>query len=129
MIMEGRLYHIIMTPAMLITLVCGFTMIGLNGFDWMKFNMWIIYKLGFIGLLIGYHAWCKKIMNTLKEGRLPMSSMQLRYFNEIATLLLLIIVLLAVFKNALSVVYAFVAIVTLLVFLMIGIKLYRKWRA
>ena len=127
-IMEHRLYNIIMTPAMLITLICGSSMIRLNGIDWLQYNMWMIYKLGFILLLIGYHAWCKKIMNQLNNDTSPMSSTQLRYFNEIATLLLLIIVLLAVFKNGLSMVYALTAIVILVFLLMIGIKMYKKWR-
>ena len=45
-IMESRLYTIIMTPAMIVTFICGFSMIGLNGFDWLEYNMWMIYKIG-----------------------------------------------------------------------------------
>jgi putative membrane protein len=127
-LMEKRLYNIIMNPAMILTYVGGFTMIFYYGWDWFTGNIWMHWKLGFVFLLTGYHHYSKGIIRKLSLGKIPMSSNQLRYYNEIATLLLLAIVLLAVFKSRLDFIYAFVTIIIFMFLLMLGIKAYKNYR-
>ena len=128
-LMESRLYNIIMTPAMLITISCGLIMLHLRGFDWFRFNIWMHWKLLFVICLVAYHFYCKKIMLKLSLGQATMSAMQLRFFNEITTILLLAIVLLAVYKNGLNFIYAFSGIVFTILLLVVGIRFYKKLRA
>jgi putative membrane protein len=127
-LMEKRLYNIIMNPAMIITYIGGFTMIFYYGWDWFAANSWMHWKLGFVFLLTGYHHYNKKIIQKLKKGEVFMTSNQLRFYNEIATLLLLAIVLLAVFKSRLDFIYAFVTIIIFMLLLMMGIKAYKNYR-
>ncbi len=111
--MEKRLYNIIMNPAMILTYIGGLTMIFYYGWEWFTANIWMHWKLGFVFLLTGYHHYNKKIIRKLAIGEIPMTSTQLRFYNEIATVLLLAIVLLAVFKSRLDFIYAFIAIIYL----------------
>ncbi len=127
-IMENRLYHIIMTPAMIITLIGGFTMLYLRGWEWWKLSIWMHWKFGFIILLIGYHHYSKSIMRKLQNGEAPMTSTQLRLYNEITTLFLVAIALLAVYKNTLSFIYAFAGLIGVGILLGMGVKFYKKIR-
>jgi putative membrane protein len=127
-LMEKRLYNIIMNPAMILTYVGGFTMIFYYGWDWFTGNIWMHWKLGFVFLLTGYHHYSKGIIRKLSAGKIPMSSTKLRYYNEIATVILLAIVLLAVFKSRLDFIYAFVSIIIFMFLLMLGIKAYKNYR-
>lgn len=128
-LMESRLYNIIMTPAMWITVSCGFIMLYLRGLDWLRFNIWMHWKLLFVFCLVAYHFYCKKIMQKLSLGQATMTAMQLRFFNEITTILLLVIILLAVYKNGLNFIYAFFGIVFTILLLIMGIRFYKKLRA
>ncbi len=127
-LMEKRLYNIIMNPAMVLTYIGGFTMIFYYGWDWFTANIWMHWKLGFVFLLTGYHHYSKGIIRKLSAGNIPMSSTQLRYYNEIATVILLAIVLLAVFKSRLDFIYAFTAVIVFVMLLVLGIRLYRRLR-
>ena len=127
-LMEKRLYNIIMNPAMILTYIGGFTMIFYYGWDWFTGNIWMHWKLGFIFLLTGYHHYSKRIIRKLENAEIPMNSNQLRYYNEIATVILLAIVLLAVFKSRLDFIYAFVSIIIFMFLLMLGIKAYKNYR-
>jgi putative membrane protein len=127
-IMEGRLYRIIMTPAMIITFVGGFAMIFLRGWEWFSFNPWLHWKIGLVLLLVGYHHYSKSIMGGLAAGEKVMTSTQFRLYNEITTLFLAAIVLLAVYKNSLMFLYTFGGLIAFAVFLGMGVKWYKKIR-
>jgi uncharacterized integral membrane protein (TIGR00701 family) len=76
--MEGRVYRIIMTPAMVFTFICGFSMVGLGtklGLDWL-FQNWFQAKLLFLAALLGYHFWCKKILEKMERGEKTFDSFQ-----------------------------------------------------
>jgi protoporphyrinogen IX oxidase len=113
---------------MILTYVGGFTMIFYYGWDWFTGNIWMHWKLGFVFLLTGYHHYSKGIIRKLSAGKIPMSSTKLRYYNEIATVILLAIVLLAVFKSRLDFIYAFTAVIIFVLLLMVGIKVYKRHR-
>ncbi len=57
---------------------------------------WLRAKLALVALLIGYHAWLGKLVRDFAAGRNAHSPRWYRWFNEIPTLLLIGIVLLAV---------------------------------
>jgi protoporphyrinogen IX oxidase len=59
---------------------------------------WMHLKMPLVALLVGYHAWCYRLMLTLREGRPAPSQRWLRLFNEVPALLLVAIVVLAVVK-------------------------------
>lgn len=125
-IMERRLTNIIMTPAMILTIIFGGWMIYLNPVYLEMTWMWV--KIGLVILLIGYHHFCNKIRKDLKAEKISMSSTKLRFFNEIATLLLIGIVFLAVLKSVENAVGGIAALVLLSVVFMIIIKWYKKKR-
>lgn len=127
-IMENRLYKIIMTPALVITFVGGLSMLHLRGTVWLQYNPWMFWKLGFITLLVVYHAYSKSIMNKLAAGTKVMTSTQFRLYNEVTTLFLVVIVLLAVYKNSLQFLYAFAGLVGLGIALSLGVRFYKKIR-
>ena len=57
---------------------------------------WLRAKLVLVALLIGYHAWLGKLVRDFAAGRNAHGARWYRWFNEIPTLLLIGIVLLAV---------------------------------
>ena len=59
---------------------------------------WLHAKLGLVILLIGYHLWCRQLMLALRAGRNRHSQRWYRLFNEVPTVLLIAIVILAVVK-------------------------------
>ncbi|MBP0000844.1 MAG: protoporphyrinogen oxidase HemJ [Cyanobacteria bacterium SID2] len=96
-IMEKRLYNIITTPGMLVTAAMAVGIITTEP-DILK-SGWLHVKLLFVAILIGYHFYCGRLMKQLEKGECKLTSKQLRALNEGPTVLLLVIVMLAVFKN------------------------------
>ncbi len=127
-LMEERAYRIISNPAMMFTWVMGLVVLHLHGYDWFKVNVWMHIKLLLLVLLTVYHVLCKKYMLKLKDGQLPMSSFNFRLFNEVPTLLLVGIVLLAVYRNTLHFGIAFLSIILLGVVFYFFAKAYRRMR-
>lgn len=125
-IMENRLWYIITWPSMVLTLIFGPWLLILQP-GWLE-QPWMHFKLGFILLLVVYHIWCHKIYLQLQKDELKWTSGKLRMFNEIATILLFAIVFLVVVKTAMSGLFGILGILGLGIFLMLGIKLYKKVR-
>ncbi|MCL4124008.1 UNVERIFIED_CONTAM: hypothetical protein GTU68_024481 [Idotea baltica] len=101
-IMEDRVYRIICKQGMYITWTFGLLMVAMNGTDWLVANGWLHGKLLLVVLLTGYQHYCKKIIRNLGEGNSPYSSFGFRLFNEVPSILLLAIVLLAVYRNTID---------------------------
>ena len=92
--MEKRLFGIMTIGAML-TLLFGVSLLVVTpGFLQAG---WLHAKLALVLVLIGYHAWCYRLMRDLRAGR-KRSSTWYRVFNELPVLLLLAIVILVVVK-------------------------------
>lgn len=127
-IMENRLYKIIMTPALVITFVGGLSMLHLHGVTWLQYNPWMHWKLGLLVILVSYHFYSKSIMNRLAAGTKVMTSTQFRLYNEVTTLFLVAIVLLAVYKNSLQFWYALGGLLGLGIALGMGVRFYKKIR-
>lgn len=124
--MEKKLWWIITTPAMILTIVFGTWMIILNP-SYLQMP-WMHIKLGFVGLLLIYHFVCQKIMVDLKNNQFKWKSNGLRIWNEVATLALVAIVFLVVLKNELTWWKGTVGFFAVAVGLMLLIKLYKKIR-
>ncbi len=126
-IMEHKLWWIITTPAMILTLVFGIWMLFLNPEYYLRAN-WMYIKLAFVALLLVYHFVSQRILFQLKSGIFKLSSNQLRIFNEMATLALVAIVFLVVMKDSLSWIKGTIGFFAVAIALMIGIKIYKRLR-
>ena len=92
-LMEKRLYYGINIPSMILTLVFGIWMLVKNP-GYMQ-QPWMHVKLTFIVLLVGYHHMIAALMKKAWKQKLAWSSSALRILNEVATVFLICIVLLA----------------------------------
>ncbi len=125
-IMEKRLYSIITTPGMLVTIAMAIGIISTE--PGIIHQRWLHIKIGLVVLLIGYHHYCKMLMKKLAVDECNWSSQQLRGLNELPTLFLVSIVLLAIFKNNLPTDLTGYLIVGLVVLMAATIQLYARKR-
>ena len=125
-IMEKRLYNIITTPGMVVTLGCAIGLLVTQP-EYLK-QGWLHAKLGFVALLLFYHFYCGRLMKQLAENTCKWGSKQLRGLNELPTVMLLVIVLLAVFKNSLPTNTTVWVTFGLIIAMIATIQLYAKKR-
>ena len=94
--MAERLYRIITTPAMLATLVFGIAMLVANpAYLWLA---WVQAKLLLLGGLVVYDLYLGRVRRRFASGDFYLNSRQCRIRNEIPTLFLVGIILLAVLR-------------------------------
>ena len=96
-IQENNLYGFIGVPAMWATIISGSAMIVLMP-ELFKSGMWLHVKLTAALLLVAFHfslGWFKK---RLHEGRCTKSGKFFRIYSEVATILMIIIVIMVVVK-------------------------------
>jgi len=125
-IMEKRLWYIITWPSAIITLVLGPSMLqffSLSDSPWLKVKIFLVF------LLYIYQFYCHFLFKKLQQDKYILTSMRLRLFNEIATILLFAIVFLVVFKNLISLKYGIISVLVLAFVLMFFVKLYKKLRS
>lgn len=125
-IMEKRLYDIITTPGLFVTVAMAIGILSTN-MELLK-EPWLHYKLGFVAVLIGYHIYCAKLMKQLAADECKWTGQSLRALNEAPTLLLVVIVMLATFKNNLPTDLTAWLIFGLVIFMAVSIQLYAKIR-
>lgn len=65
---------------------------------WLPAPAWLHAKLALVGLLVLYHLYCYKLMRDFRRGHNRHSARFYRWLNEIPSLLLIAIVILAVVK-------------------------------
>jgi putative membrane protein len=126
-IMMQRLWWIITTPAMVLTVVFGTWMLFLNS-SYLLNAPWMHLKLSFVLVLLMYHFYSQKLLRNSEAGQMNWSSNQLRIWNEVATLLLVSIVFIVVLKGQLSWLTGTIGFFGVGILLMLGIKLYKKLR-
>ena len=93
-VMERKLYRGIMTPAMVASVVFG-------AWLWLGYGFsggWLDAKLVLVALLLAYHFWMGKIARDFARGVNIRSHVFYRWVNELPTVLLIAIVILAVVK-------------------------------
>jgi putative membrane protein len=123
---ESRLWNIITTPAMVLTVLAGVTMLYLN--PALLQASWMHVKLAFVVGLIAYHFICQRIMNQLKAGVFKLSSFQLRLWNEVATIFLVAIVFTVVLKSAVNWIFGLLGLIIFSAVIMSAVKLYKRYR-
>ncbi len=125
--MERRVYQIIVRPGAVITLIGGIGMLVLN--PYYLTEGWLQIKLGLVLGLLGFQAYAKTYVAGIEDGSRAVRPERLRMFNEVPTVFLLLIVLLAVLRSSLDAATAFGIVVVFVLLLGVGIRYYRGYRA
>jgi putative membrane protein len=97
--LETRLYKLIMMPAMIFTVVMAIAIISTE--PYVLREPWLHIKIVLVLVLIGFHFYCGRTIRKLHDGTCTTSSIQMRRINEVPTILLGLVTLLAIFKNTL----------------------------
>ncbi len=130
-IMQRRLWNFIAWPGMALSWIFGL---------WTAFNpypfefpypwnqIWFILKFGFVLALTLYHLKTHFIYKQMQNDIFRWTSMRLRMWNEVATLLLFVIIFLVIPKKNDGWVWALFALVLTGLAIYIGVFLYRRHR-
>ncbi len=96
-VMERKLYFYIMMPAMVLTWVFGLLLISSIGFDQLA-SKWLHIKLVLVLILTIYHVFLGFCLKKFSIDKNTYSSKFYRIFNEVPTILLILIVFIVIFK-------------------------------
>ena len=124
--MARRLWFGITWPSAVITLIMG-TSLLINQPSYLQHGFMHI-KLTLVLLLYLYHFSLHRIFRQLQSDTVRYTSQQLRMWNEIATLFLISIVFIIVLKNALSMVWGIAGLLIVTFLILLGIRIYKKFR-
>jgi len=130
-VMIKRLWFGITWPSALLTLVFGTWVMVSGGWDRSLANeggRWLLIKLVFVALLYVYHFTLHSLYNQQSRGIFKYTSQQLRIWNEVATIFLVPIVMLATVKQSISWIWGLVGLVAFVIVLMSAIKIYKAVR-
>lgn len=98
-LMEVRLLRIIINPAMIATWLFGFWLIEINGgMEFVKTAYWLHGKLFLLILMQLVHAFLARSRKLFAADKRPYSAKTYRIINEVPTILLFGIIILAVVK-------------------------------
>ena len=95
---ERNLIKIIITPAMLITLISGLLLLFKYNLEVLQNSLWLQLKLILLFFLFGYNGFLIKQGKLFALGERPRSEKFFRLINEIPALMTIIIVILVVVK-------------------------------
>ena len=131
-IMMKRLWYGITIPSAILTLIFGPLIMFLEG--WNKLILedagrWLLVKLIFVVLLYAYFISLHRIFKQQVQGIFKYTSQQLRIWNEVATIFLITIVMLATVKQAISFVWGLIGLVLFIIVLMSAIRIYKMLRS
>lgn len=93
-IMERKLYYGIMTPGAVLTVAFGLWL-------WLGYGYsggWLHAKLALVAILIAFHIYCNALLIAFKHDRNRHSHVFYRWINELPTIILIAVVILAVVK-------------------------------
>lgn len=97
-VMEHRLLRYIINPAMILTWILGVWLaIQINAFDPVN-GAWLHAKIGLVLLMQVVHAMMSRYRKAFARDERPKSEKYFRVFNEVPSVLMILIVLLVVFK-------------------------------
>ena len=96
-VMERKLYFYIMMPAMILSWIFGLLLISSIGFDQLA-NKWLEIKLILVLILTIYHLFLGVCLKKFSIDKNTYSSKFYRIFNEVPTILLILIVFIVIFK-------------------------------
>lgn len=89
-----RFTHMLMVPAVLL----GIWLWAGYGIGWGPGNGWMHGKLAVVGLALGYHHACMRVLRRFEAGANTRGHVWFRWFNEVPVLLLVVAVCLVVVK-------------------------------
>ena len=130
-VMIKRLWLGITWPSAILTLILGPWVMLKGNWDNIVFHpegRWLLIKLIFVILLYVYHFTLHAVYKQEAGGIFRYSSQQLRIWNEVATIFLVAIVMLASVKQSLSFVWGLAGLIAFIVVLMSAIKIYKNLR-
>lgn len=125
--MEERLWNIITVPALILMVLSGIYMF--YAMQWVYFNQgWMHVKLLFIVFLFVYHYYSWRLMKRLQAGQTILTSVQLRMLNEVATIILFVVVFAVVLRGYFVAYWyaSLLAFVAMGVLIMLVVKLVNK---
>lgn len=126
-IMSKRLWLGITWPSMILTIIFGGLLIYQQPF--ILEQQWIYWKLGFVIGLIAYHLYNHKLFKLLQNDVAKWTSLQLRLWNELATIFLFVIVfIVVVFRSQFNLTTGIIGGSVLTLLLLGGIMMYKKKR-
>lgn len=96
-VMERKLFWGIMTPGAMLTILSGVWLMLLSWEAYVQ-QAWLAVKLALVLALIFYHGWCGKLVADFAKQANRHNHVWYRWFNEVPTLSLVAIILLAVVK-------------------------------
>ena len=123
-IMQKRLWYGITWPSAILTLIFGTWM----GFLFGSLPSWLLVKLLFVLGLFIYHLFLHNIFRQQQKLNFRWNSQQLRIWNEVATLFLVAIVMLAVVKQLISFIWGILVLIAIGILLFAAIKIYDRFR-
>jgi len=129
--MIKRLWLGITAPSAFLTLVFGPWVMLKGGWDKIlttDAGKWLLIKLVFVVLLYVYHFTLYAIYKQEAKGIFKYSSQQLRIWNEVATIFLVPIVMLATVKSSISWLWGLIGLIGFVIILMSAIKIYKAVR-
>ena len=124
--MMKKLWYGITWPSAILTLIFGMIVLFNGGWaDSFRVQTWLHIKLTFVFFLYLYHFSLHMLFKQQSKGIFKYSSQQLRIWNEVATIFLVAIVMLAVVKQNMSFVWGILGLLAFIILLMSAIKLYK----
>ena len=96
-IMEKKLYNLIMMPAMLLSWLFGILLLHSLGFSIFT-ELWMQIKITAVVILTYYHFTLGKYINDFAIDNNQRSPKFFRIYNEIPTIILIVVVFLVIFK-------------------------------
>ena len=96
-IMERKLYNYIMMPAMLLSWLFGILLIHSIGFSVFS-ELWMQIKIIAVIILTHYHFTLGKYLKDFAADNNEKSSKFFRIYNEIPTLILIVVIFVVIFK-------------------------------
>jgi putative membrane protein len=130
--MMKRLWYGITFPSAILTLIFGPMVMFNDGWNKILFDepgRWLLIKLIFVIFLYLYFFSLHNIFKQQLRGVYKYTSQQLRIWNELATIFLVAIVMLAVVKQSISLVWGLTGLVLFIILLMTAIKIYKHLRS
>jgi putative membrane protein len=130
-IMMTRLWYGITVPSAILTLILGPLVMFNSPWRDVLFQpegRWLLIKLIFVVFLYLYFHSLHRIYKQQVNGVFKYTSQQLRIWNEIATIFLVAIVMLAVVKDSMSLVWGLAGLIGFIIVLMSAIRIYKMLR-
>ncbi len=97
-VMEEKLYRVIMTPAMMVSWVAGLLMMVTPGVIYWSGSFWFYPKFLAVIAMTITHVWLGRRLRVFAADGNSLKGRTFRLINEIPTVLMLVIVIMAVVK-------------------------------